>query len=60
MATECLVALSKENQSKHPKTAQTIRNDFYMYDLITGLDTEEECCELHRYTNSFVEAFMDS
>lgn len=43
LATQCLVTLAENVKESYPDTARIIGRDFYMDDLMTGADTEEEC-----------------
>ncbi|XP_008181657.1 uncharacterized protein LOC103309000 [Acyrthosiphon pisum] len=47
MATQCLVVLGEEAKKSSAKISEVILRDFYMDDLMTGCDTEEECMQLH-------------
>jgi hypothetical protein len=47
MATQCLAALAEEFEEKFPKAAKAIRCDFYMDDLMTGSDNEEDYLSLY-------------
>ncbi|XP_055645196.1 uncharacterized protein LOC129781554 [Toxorhynchites rutilus septentrionalis] len=42
LATRCLQQLSIDGESSHPIAAKILRNDFYVDDLITGVDEPEE------------------
>lgn len=48
LAIYCLVTLAKSTEQSHPKASKAIFEDFYMDDIMTGAETEEECCQLHR------------
>lgn len=48
MTTKCLDQLARENEVLFPYAAKTIRRDFYMDDIMTGGDSEEECLKLQR------------
>jgi len=48
MATQCLVALAEENKLEFSVASEAIKNDFYMDDLMTGCETEEECLLLQQ------------
>lgn len=48
MATQCLATLAKQFKRKYPKAAKAVKCDFYMDDLMTGDDTEEDCLSLHQ------------
>jgi len=47
MATQCLVVLGEEAKKSSTNISEVILRDFYMDDLMTGCDTEEECMQLH-------------
>lgn len=42
LATRCLIQIAKDNQTRYPKAADSIKNDFYVDDIITGSDNLEE------------------
>ncbi|XP_058820716.1 uncharacterized protein LOC131682920 [Topomyia yanbarensis] len=42
LATKCLQELAKLGQSSHPAAAQVVANDFYMDDMISGVNSVEE------------------
>lgn len=46
LSTYCLIALAKSVEKELPKAAKVISEDFYMDDLMTGADTEDDCCRL--------------
>lgn len=46
-ATRCLIELSRQNVN-YPQTAEVIRRDFYVDDLLTGADSIEKCLQLQR------------
>ncbi|XP_050065661.1 uncharacterized protein LOC126554646 [Aphis gossypii] len=46
LSTYCLIALAKSVEKELPKASKVIAEDFYMDDLMTGADTEEDCCRL--------------
>ncbi|XP_060861782.1 uncharacterized protein LOC132938783 [Metopolophium dirhodum] len=48
MTTKCLSVLSEEFNSQFPNAAKAVRTDFYMDDLLSGAQTEEECLRLQR------------
>jgi len=56
MATQCLASLAEENKLTFPEASKAINKDFYMDDLMTGCESEEECLLLQQQI-SFV---MDS
>ncbi|XP_050065913.1 uncharacterized protein LOC126554977 [Aphis gossypii] len=51
LATQCLVSLGEEKKQQQPAAANAILRDFYMDDLMTGADSEEECYNLQREIN---------
>ncbi|XP_015377245.1 PREDICTED: uncharacterized protein LOC107171509 [Diuraphis noxia] len=51
LATQCLVSLGEEKKQQQPAAANAILRDFYMDDLMTGADSEEECYKLQREIN---------
>lgn len=52
LATQCLVYLGQGVREQYPVAANSILRDFYMDDLMTGADSVEECCKLHKEINS--------
>ncbi|XP_050066248.1 uncharacterized protein LOC114132630 [Aphis gossypii] len=56
LSTYCLIALAESVQNDYPKASKVIAEDFYMDDLMTGADTEEDCCQLQ----GDVRAVLDS
>lgn len=46
MATQCLVILAEEARKSSAKISEVISRDFYMDDLMTGCETEEECIHI--------------
>lgn len=46
LATRCLVQLAEDGESTHPVAAKVVRKDFYVDDMITGVDNPEEGKEL--------------
>lgn len=55
MATQCLVVLADESKTKFPEAANSIHRDFYMDDLMTGAETQEECITLQRQISGILE-----
>lgn len=51
MAIQCLVILEEEVRQKNPKLSEIILRYFYMDDLMTGCDSEDECIQLHKDIN---------
>lgn len=56
MATQCLVALSEEYKQTYPLASKSIREDFYMDDLMTGHETEEGCISLQQQITTILES----
>lgn len=56
MATQCLVALSEEFKHNFPRSAKAIQCEFYMDDLMTGCDDEEDCLSLQREITSILDS----
>jgi hypothetical protein len=48
LATRCLKKLAQDNLELHPKAAQTLQDDFYVDDLLSGTSTVEEAMEIQR------------
>ncbi|XP_025405599.1 uncharacterized protein LOC112679881 [Sipha flava] len=48
LAIYCLVTLGKSAEQSHPTAAKAIIEDFYMDDIMTGAETEDECCQLQK------------
>jgi len=48
LAIYCLVTLGKSAEKSHPAASKAIIEDFYMDDIMTGAETEEECCQLQK------------
>ncbi|CAI6370378.1 unnamed protein product [Macrosiphum euphorbiae] len=48
MTTKCLDELARQNEVSFPYAAKTIKRDFYMDDIMTGDDSEEECLKLQQ------------
>jgi len=46
LSTYCLIALAKSVEKEYQKASKVIAEDFYMDDLMTGADTEEDCSQL--------------
>ncbi|VVC31118.1 Retrotransposon, Pao [Cinara cedri] len=47
MSTQCLVALARQSSDEFPCASNAIARDFYMDDLMTGGETQEECIRLY-------------
>lgn len=56
LATQCLVALADEVKDAYPDAARGILKDFYMDDLMTGGNTEEECCRLQKEIKTILDS----
>lgn len=56
MATQCLVRLAEDAREKYPLASRSIREDFYMDDLMTGHDTEEGCVKLQQEISTILDA----
>ncbi|XP_043474385.1 uncharacterized protein LOC122506335 [Leptopilina heterotoma] len=39
----CLKQLAEDERNRYPRAAEVLENDFYVDDLITGAETDEEC-----------------
>lgn len=48
LVAQCLVTLAESMKEAYPNAAKAIVRDFYMDDLITGADTEEEYSKLQQ------------
>jgi len=48
LAIYCLVTLATSTEQSHPAASKAILEDFYMDDIMTGTETEEECCQLQK------------
>jgi len=46
LAIYCLVTLAESTEKSHPTASKAILDDLYMDDIMTGSETEEECCQL--------------
>uniref|UniRef100_A0A182X947 DUF5641 domain-containing protein n=1 Tax=Anopheles quadriannulatus TaxID=34691 RepID=A0A182X947_ANOQN len=52
LATKCLQMLSVHGTSTHPEASRVLANEFYMDDLLTGVETQTEGKELcHQLTD---------
>lgn len=56
LSTYCLIALAESVEKEFPKASRVIAEDFYMDDLMTGADTEGDCCRLQEE----ISAVLDS
>lgn len=52
LAVKCLFYLAEEVESEHPCTSKIIKRDFYMDDLLTGSNSQEEILELQKSVTS--------
>lgn len=48
LAIYCLVTLAKSTEKSHPAASKAILEVFNMDDIMTGAETEKQCCELQR------------
>ncbi|KAB0804414.1 hypothetical protein PPYR_01384 [Photinus pyralis] len=48
LSTRCLLQLAIDNEESYPKTAQIIKNSFYIDDLLVSVDTIEEALQLYK------------
>lgn len=46
LSTYCLIALAQSVEKEYQRASKVIAEDFYMDDLMTGADTEEDCSQL--------------
>ncbi|KAK9759083.1 hypothetical protein QE152_g329 [Popillia japonica] len=46
LAVRCLKQLAIENRENYPNASQTLETDFYVDDLLTGFDTEENALQV--------------
>ncbi|XP_008180911.1 uncharacterized protein LOC103308737 [Acyrthosiphon pisum] len=56
LSTYCLIALAESVQNDYPKASKVITEDFYMDDLMTGADTEDDCCQLQRDVSTVLDS----
>lgn len=56
MATQCLVSLAEEARENYPHASRSIKEDFYMDDLMTGHETKEGCVKLQREISKILDA----
>lgn len=54
VAVKCLFYLAEEVESEHPCTSKVIKRDFYMDDLLTGSNSQEEILELQKIVSSIL------
>ncbi|XP_072397992.1 uncharacterized protein [Diabrotica undecimpunctata] len=55
LAIRCLQQLAHDNKDSFPKAAQVILSDFYVDDLLTGVDTVEEARILKEHISNILE-----
>ncbi|XP_046963286.1 uncharacterized protein LOC124532427 [Vanessa cardui] len=56
LAVKCLQQLAKDEKSKYPIAAKITLQDFYMDDLLTGGDDENEIIEIYDQMNKLMKA----
>lgn len=56
MATNCLMTIAEEFKNQFPLASEVVQRDFYMDDLMTGCETEEECIQLQKVINNMLES----
>ncbi|XP_045541464.1 uncharacterized protein LOC123722956 [Papilio machaon] len=56
LAVKCLQQLAKDEQLKYPIAAKIILEDFYMDDLLSGGETEDEVIEIYEQLNKVMKA----
>ncbi|XP_055634287.1 uncharacterized protein LOC129774552 [Toxorhynchites rutilus septentrionalis] len=56
LATRCLLELSKQGTNEFPLAAKVLSKDFYMDDMLTGVDDEEEGKYLCRQLRSLLQS----
>jgi len=56
LATRTLVQLSEDEENRFPLGAVVLKNDFYVDDLISGADSEEEAIDLHRQLDGLLKS----
>jgi len=56
MATQCLMILADNVKQTHPRASEVIKRDFYMDDLMTGGENEEECAQLQKEVTAILES----
>ena len=54
LATRCLLQLACDGQQTHPRAADVIKQDFYVDDLLTGVDTIDDAIQLQRELTSLL------
>ncbi|XP_041781817.1 uncharacterized protein LOC121598685 [Anopheles merus] len=56
LATRCLQALAKEGETRYPRASKVLEQDFYMDDMITGVESVEDgriiCSEINQLLQS--------
>ncbi|XP_060878971.1 uncharacterized protein LOC132951187 [Metopolophium dirhodum] len=56
LSTYCLIELAKSVEKQFPCASKVIAEDFYMDDLMTGADTEDDCCQLQREVSTVLDS----
>ncbi|XP_060858122.1 uncharacterized protein LOC132935520 [Metopolophium dirhodum] len=56
LSTYCLIELAKSAEKQFPCASKVIAEDFYMDDLMTGADTEDDCCQLQREVSTVLDS----
>lgn len=54
LATRCLQELAKENSKMYPRASNSISNDFYVDDWLSGAETIKEATELCKEVNTIL------
>ncbi|XP_043461973.1 uncharacterized protein LOC122498348 [Leptopilina heterotoma] len=54
LATRCLLKLADDNQDLYPNASRVIKDDFYVDDMLTGADTEEEIVDIKNDVNKIL------
>lgn len=55
LAVRCLSQLAADNVEKHPQAAEVISHDFYVDDLLSGAETEEDAIKLGTDVSSILQ-----
>lgn len=56
MITQCVATLSQQNSDKYNRAVNTILRNFYMNDLMTGGERQEEFIQLYREITSILDS----
>jgi len=56
MATQCLAFLAKEFREIYLEASKVVKSDFYMDDLKTGYDNENDCLSLQQQIVSIMDS----